>query len=158
MTSHRLFLNSKFRLEIIAGVLLVAVSVLLMYLGANHILDTKVYYSHDEAMAYFNALGTTGTENYKLIALLDLFVYIPAYTWLLLLFAKRFLPEKYWMLVLIPTVFDILETSVIYLFLSGYLSNFPVWTGYVTSIKWISGAVIVLAIGANLFKRNPRSD
>lgn len=127
-----------------------------MYLGANHILDTKLYYSHEDALAYFNALGTDGTENYKLIALLDLFVYIPAYTWVLFLFAKRFMPEKYLILVFIPTVFDILETSVIYLFLSGYLKSFPVWTGYVTSVKWISGSLIVVAIGANLFRKNSR--
>ncbi len=127
-----------------------------MYLGASHILDTKLYYSHEEALAYFASLGSSGTENYKLIALVDLFVYIPAYTWLLLLFAKRFLPEKYLIFVFIPTVFDILETSVIYLFLSGYLKSFPVWTGYVTGVKWISGSLIVIAIGANIFRKNSR--
>jgi len=158
MNSHRLYLSSKFRLEVIAGILLVGVSVLLMYLGANQILDTKLYYSHEEALGYFSALTSAQTENYKLIALLDLFVYIPAYTWLLFLVGRRFLPDKYLLLIFIPTVFDIVETSVIYLFISGILSGFPSWTGYVTSIKWISGAAIVLAIGANFLNRNPRPE
>lgn len=131
-------------------------SALLMYLGANHILDTKLFYTQEEAMAYFTNLGSSGTENYKLIALLDLFVYIPAYTWLLWLLAKKFLPEKYWLAAFVPALFDVIETTVIYLFLNGFLKEFPAWNGYVTSIKWITGTLIALSIGANLFKKNPR--
>lgn len=164
MTAHRLqstkslrsFLSSKYRLEIIAAILLVLASLLLMYMGANKILDTKLYYSQEDALALFSLLDTAGIENYKLIALIDLFVYIPAYTWLLLLLAKRFLPDKYWFRVFVPAAFDVVETSTIYLYLSGYIATFPAWTGYFTSLKWISGTVIVLAIGANIFKKNPR--
>lgn len=149
-------MSSKYRSEIIAAILLVLASALLMYMGANKILDTKLYYSQEDAITYFNLLDTSAIENYRLIALLDLFVYIPAYTWLLLLLAKRFLPDKYWFRMFIPAAFDVVETSVIYLYLSGNLATFPVWTGYVTSAKWISGTLIVVAIGANFFKKNPR--
>lgn len=122
-------------------------------MGANNILDTKIYYTAADSTSYFANLTAAQKENYKHIALVDLFLYVPAYTALLYLISKRFLPGKFVLFSFLPAVFDVTETGLIFLYLNDFISVFPGWTGVVTSLKWISSILLVIANCRQLYKK-----
>jgi hypothetical protein len=124
-----------------------------MFMGANDILDTKIFYTSNESSDFFKGLSAAGVAKYKRIALVDLLLFIPTYTTLLYLFSKRFLPKRFVYASFVPGLFDIVETLAVLLFLSSVISEFPPWMGYITLLKWVSGYMIGIAIGANLYKK-----
>jgi hypothetical protein len=125
-------------------------------MGGGNILDTRLFYTGQEANDFFKNLSPSEELSYRYIALIDLMLYIPCYTLILFQFASRAgITGNKVFVSFIPAFFDVVETLTIFLYLNARMQAFPSWVGFFTCTKWLSVFAVVIYIGANLMK-NPR--
>ena len=124
--------------------------------GADKVLDTKLYYTVTQAESFFRSLEASQWQAYLLNEVLDL-VFLSNYSLLFFLLARKFYLKKTWF-AFIPGVFDLIENSTIILLLIYRHSSPPSWLGYVTCMKWLTGAVVVIWIIFEFTKASRRGD
>lgn len=113
--------------------------------GTDQILDSRFFYTSTEASSFFANLSVEKTKAYVRNEIFDLGL-IVTYTFLLITLLRRFRPlqARIWVLALLPGAFDSVETGTIISILLGVIAKPPFWLGFVTSLKWISGGLIIL--------------
>lgn len=127
-------------------ILLLIIGGCIYSIGLKGILDSRLYYTAEEALVYLTSLDSEKVSAYLNVNKFD-FAFIFIYTMLLLTSLKKVLSAKkyYRVLGIIPGTLDLIETSAIRTYLKNpaqtYFFN---WLGYVTFLKWISGALILL--------------
>jgi hypothetical protein len=97
-------------------------------------LDTRFYYTLEEALSWFHSLSRESRANYVLFELLDL-GYIVVYS------AIAYLLLGKW--ALIPGLLDLGENIPVLLYLHGKV-DLPEHLGIVTCLKWITGTVMII--------------
>lgn len=119
-----------------------------------HKLDSRPYYSYDQAVIYLQGLSELQKQNYFKAEMLD-FWFMINYTWLLLLAFKKYVINKknYWP-AFVPGILDLFETLLITSYL--YMGEFN-WAHQLlpvfSTLKWLSAILIPLYIGKTLFLR-----
>ncbi|MGZ3692641.1 MAG: hypothetical protein ACXWQO_00105 [Bdellovibrionota bacterium] len=116
----------------------------MLALGAPS-LDSRLYYTGQEARQFFAHISAQDAANYRLNEIID-FVFIGVYTFTLVLSFSRLhsrSPLLYW-IAFAPGVFDLIETGSI-LHILNFGETFPVtgWLGVATFLKWMSALVAV---------------
>jgi hypothetical protein len=117
-------------------------------MGLHDILDSRLYYSAEEASLFFRSLSPSQMDRYFKHELLDL-LFLTSYTLLDITLLARLFPEQPRLryLGLVPGFFDALETLGILAVLTGApISRIVPWLGIATCLKWITGAGIALMI------------
>lgn len=111
-------------------------------------LDAMLYYTDEQAQLFFASLTSKQWQAYQIHELIDLFLFLPIYTWLAFLFMRRLFPYNTYLLSLafIPGVFDLIETTTILLYLMKLIQHFPNSMGYITFYKWLDGALLLAAL------------
>ena len=130
------------------------VGLLMSTIEIQQILDTRLFYSSNEAIQYFAQMTMLHSKLYLHHELLDL-VYLCVYSILFFnLFEILFpLNKKLLFLAFLPGVFDLLETSsILYVLRGGSVSRVSAWLGTSTLLKWITGTALLLTyIGRIIF-------
>lgn len=129
---------------IVLALITLSILAAMLLIAPPGILDSRFYYSPDTAIDFIQGLSDDESRRYLISEILDLF-FILAYSNTLVFFFKKFGLSKG--AALVPGVLDFLETVLIVLCLSGYLSPARVpFLGLLTLLKWIS--VILLGVGS----------
>ncbi len=130
---------------IVLFLLLACVGIPMLMIGPPHSLDVRLYYSHAEAMQWFDSLIYDEKTNYLINECLDL-IYIAVYTGIFLILNGKW--------GVIPGIIDLMETIPIILFLKNG-NELPEYLGIISMAKWIAGVVfIVLSVKKLLTLRN----
>jgi hypothetical protein len=119
---------------------------LMSVFGPSVSLDTKLYYSGNEARALLENLGEAGRRSYFLNEWIDL-AFIATYTCAFVLGLRRVWPGRRWstILAIAPGVFDYIETiSVLLILRLAIPLSWLDWLGTITLIKWLIGTVAVI--------------
>lgn len=108
----------------------------MLMIGLPKTLDVRLFYSHAEAMSWLTSLSESQRADYLLNEYLDL-GYLFGYSGMFFLLAGP--------VGIVPGILDLIETVPIILHLKfGYA--LPVFLGFVSGIKWISGALVGMFI------------
>jgi hypothetical protein len=153
-TSQKSFLNIK---VIVLLVSLFVTGSMMRYLSPPQKLDSRPYYSFEQASLYLNGLSEIQKENYLRAEYFD-FWFLFNYSWLTLLAFKKYLPRKklIW-LAFIPGMLDLFETGLITWYLaSGSLSLGHRLLPFLSSCKWLSGVLITLYLCKTIFWRKAK--
>ncbi|MBY0372044.1 hypothetical protein K2X33_15270 [bacterium] len=114
-----------------------ALDILMLTFGPHPTLDTKLYYTGDEARALLGGFDASQTHAYFLNELFDLLL-IASYS-ALFYRLKVFVP-------FLPGAFDLVETSyILYALKTPGAHGFLDYLGVVTFLKWVSGGVLVVS-------------
>ena len=153
-TSQKSFLSKK---VIILLVSLILIGVMMRILSPAHKLDARPYYTYDQAITYLEGLSEPQKQNYFYAELFDLWFLIN-YSWLSFLAVKKYVTRKklYWMAFL-PASLDLIETVLIIFYLhtrefSSVYQLLPI----ASSLKWLSGFLILLYLGKIIFGRRAK--
>ena len=122
--------------------------------GYDRPLDTKFYYTGNEAVKFFDGLTAEEGKVYLRHECLD-FLFIFSYSALFFRVLRRLYADNLvvsW-LGLVPGLFDLTETGTIALILMRAIPIAPSWLGFMTCSKWITGATVVFVIGFQILKR-----
>ena len=153
-TSQKSFLNIK---VIALLVSLFFTGIMMRYLSPPQKLDSRPYYSYEQASRYLNGLSEIQKENYLHAEYFD-FWFLLNYSWLTWLAFKKYLPGKkvIWIAV-IPGVLDLFETGLITWYLaSGSFSLGHRLLPVLSSCKWLSGVLITLYLCKTIFWRKAK--
>lgn len=151
--------NTKHRHEIFLIILLVICSTTMLSLTRES-LDTKLFYSAEFSKNFFTSLAEEQWRAYLFHELIDLFLFLPAYTCLTFLILKKLFvdAQAVWLTALIPGLFDLIETTCIIAYLAKYIAEFPSWMGYITFAKWATALfVLMLILNGWLLKKLTKS-
>lgn len=121
---------------------------IIIKIGAQNTLDSRLYYSGIDAAKYINSLSDKEVYRYLTTEFFDLGL-IFIYTIILFLTLKRifYKVETIKYLALIPAALDFFETkTIIECLTNGKMSNHYYWLGYVTLFKWITGVILFVLI------------
>jgi vacuolar-type H+-ATPase subunit I/STV1 len=121
--------------------------------GADKVLDAKLFYTMTQAESFFRSLEPSQWQAYLLNEVLDL-GFLSSYSLLFFSFARKFYSANSW-LAFIPGIFDLIETTTIILLLLNRSWSPPIWLGYVTCLKWVTGGIvgILIVVGFTLRKK-----
>ena len=153
-TSQKSFLSIK---VIVLLVSLFVTGSMMRYLSPPQKLDSRPYYSFEQASSYLNGLSEIQKENYLHAEYFD-FWFLINYSWLTWLALKKYLPRKNlkW-LAIIPGALDFFETGLITWYLaSGSLSLGHRLLPVLSSCKWLSGVLITLYLCKTIFWRKAK--
>ena len=153
-TSQKSFLNFK---VIFLLVSLFLTGSMMRYLSPAQKLDSRPYYSFEQASSYLNGLSEIQKENYLHAEYFD-FWFLVNYSWLTWLALKKYLPRKklIW-IAFIPGALDFFETGLITWYLSsGSLSLGHRLLPVLSSCKWLSGVLITLYLCKTIFWRKAK--
>lgn len=149
--------------ELATFTILLILGTLMHLVGPPDSLDMMLFYRAEDAQVLLQSFNDSDSRAYVLNEGLDL-VFLGTYSFLFFLLAGRLFPRQIWLrwLSLLPGLFDLIETvtSLCLLLTSGLRP--PEWLGFITCLKWISGAGVLIFIGASLVRtlalkfRNPR--
>ena len=127
---------------------------ILTYIGTKNSLDTRFYYTGDEARLFLSSLSPEGKAQYLRGEILD-FLFMFFYSWLAMNLMKKNYPQLKLLhvLAIVPGIFDNMENTTILYALKDPLGATALDTlGLVTSIKWSVGGVVLIIILAGFFK------
>lgn len=145
MTESSRFFDPKLT-AIMCGVVTLATAMTIF--GTASSLDSRFYYTGNEARALFAGLNNTEVHRYIVIECLDLLL-ITAYTVMLWIALGRIHLRRVWRTIftLAPAFFDLIETlTVLYtLLISGTYQGFE-HLGVITLCKWLAGLVAGLLV------------
>ena len=153
-TSQKSFLNFK---VIFLLVSLFLTGSMMRYLSPAQKLDSRPYYSFEQASSYLNGLSEIQKENYLHAEYFD-FWFLINYSWLSWLALKKYLPKKNlkW-LAIIPGGLDFFETALITWYLmTGSLNVLHQLLPVLSSCKWLSGVLITLYLLKTIFWRKAK--
>jgi hypothetical protein len=153
-TSQKSFLNFK---VIFLLVSLFLTGSMMRYLSPAQKLDSRPYYSFEQASSYLNGLSEIQKENYLHAEYFD-FWFLINYSWLSWLALKKYLPRKNlkW-LAIIPGGLDLIETGLITWYLmTGSLNLGHRLLPVLSSCKWLSGVLITLYLLKTIFLRKAK--
>jgi hypothetical protein len=144
--SQKSFLNSKlFWLHLS----LILSAILMKWFGPVGKLDGRFFYTISEAKEYLNSLSAIERDRYFWGEIVDYWFMIN-YSWIFYLI----IPKKR---VFIPGFLDVIETSMILIFLiSGEFYSFHVLLPFVSFPKWLGAATLFLLVAAKLLKKRAK--
>jgi len=117
-------------------------------------LDTRFYYSANDALSFFNSLSIQKKTDYFFNELIDLFL-IFNYSGLLLYFSTKMNFSR--LFSFSPGMFDLIETFFILFYLQGSEWHLLLpFMGFITSLKWLSLGVFNLKLILVFYKRKSR--
>jgi hypothetical protein len=131
------FFDLKIKILLICGLIIFA---LFAQFHVANILDARLFYSHQEALEYFQNLSFENSLLYWKAETTDFF-FILTYTAFLYISLKRLLWKnpKLKYLAFLPGLFDLPETAMIWSVLTfGISPNQFSWLGLFTLMKWLS--------------------
>lgn len=150
-TSKKSIISTK---VVILLVSLILTGIVMHSLSPAQKLDSRPYYTFEQATAYLENLSELSKKNYFYAELFDLW-FMLNYTWLLLLACKKNVTEKKFLwIAFVPGILDLFETSLILNYLhnrefSSVYQLLPVFS----SLKWFLGILILLYLGKKIFSR-----
>jgi hypothetical protein len=128
--------------EVTSVIVLILTGLSMHLWGTVNILDAKFFYTATEADTFFRSLDPSQWQAYLINEALDL-VFLTSYSLLFFFLARKvyFVKSR---LAFIPGVFDLFETATIVMILLNKAWSPPVWLGYVTCFKWVTGVNVVI--------------
>lgn len=144
--SQKSFLNSKlFWLH----VTLILSAILMKIFGPAGKLDGRLFYTISEARDYLINLSIIERDRYFWGEIVDYWFMIN-YSWIFYLI----IPKK---IVFIPGLLDLIETTIIIIFLiSGEFNSFHVLLPFVSFPKWCGAVTLFLLVAAKLLKKRSK--
>jgi hypothetical protein len=125
-------------------IMLIALGLSMHRWGVDSALDAKFFYTVTEAEFFFRSLEPAKWQAYLLNEVLDL-AFLSSYSLLFFFRARKFYFTKSW-IAFVPGFFDFIETTTIILLLLNRSWSPPIWLGYVTCLKWLTGTIVVISI------------
>ena len=153
-TSQKSFLNIKVVALLVS---LFLTGSMMRYLSPPQKLDSRLYYSFEEASTYLSGLSEIQKENYLRAECFD-FWFLINYSWLSWLALKKYLPRKNlkWV-AFVPGGLDLFETGLITWYLmTGSLNVLHQLLPVLSSCKWLSGVLITLYLLKTIFWRKAK--
>ena len=130
------------------GLVMALFMVAMGIVGARATLDLRYYYTREAADFFLQSLTTDEVAAYIRNQWLD-FGFLCSYSTLFFFLAEKFYPQNRRLVwsSLVPGAFDFVENCVM-LFLLYDLSTrtAPWWLGWVTCLKWTTGAIYVAVL------------
>ncbi len=153
-TSQKSFLNIK---VIALLVSLFLTGCMMRYLSPPQKLDSRPYYSFEQASTYLTGLSEIQKQNYLRAEYFDIW-FLLNYSWLSWIALNKYLPKKklIW-IAFIPGGLDLFETGLITWYLTtGSLSLGHRLLPVLSSCKWLSGLLITLYLLKTIFWRKAK--
>jgi hypothetical protein len=154
-TSKKSLLSTK---VVILLVSLILTGIIMHVLSPAQKLDSRFFYTYEQATSYLENLSELEKKNYFSAELFDLW-FMLNYTWLLFLgWQKNVSSKKMLWIAFIPGLLDLFETSLIL----NYLHNREFSSAYqflpvISSLKWFLGISILLYLGKKFLSRRAKS-
>lgn len=139
-------LIDKHLIQVLAAMILVAIP--LLYFAPPDGLDSRLYYTGEQAHQIFSNFDKTTIKSYVITALID-FLFMGVYSYALIISLKRLFPnyKKIIFLAILPGALDFIETSgILYALLTPPPYSFFHWLGMITFSKWAIGLVCFLLV------------
>ena len=147
-TSKKSLLSKK---VIILVVSLILTGIVMRVLSPAKKLDSRLYYTYEQATLYLEGLTEIEKQNYFYGELFD-FWFMVNYSWLLFLAFRKFVPnKKYLVVAFAPGILDLFETGLI----THYLNSREFNSAYqflpaISFFKWLLGFLILLSLGRKI--------